>query len=117
MRKVRVDQLEAGMVLAADVEDLNGKKMLSEGTVITEKQLTLLTSRHVFEVLVEDAKASKEDVEAVEAADSAEDAALEAAKERLAASFEGCKPNEWMERLHKEAEKRLSVPRFWRAGL
>jgi len=110
MRKLGLDELEAGMVLAVDVEVHDGFRVLARGTVLTEKQLDLLSTWNVLEVAVEDEKADKG---AHEAAVKAEDEALAAARRRLAKLFEGQITNEWMEALHGEAEKRLAVPRYW----
>jgi len=111
MRKLGLDELEAGMVLAADVEVHDGFRVLARGTVLTERQLDLLSTWNVLEVAVEDEKADKG---AHEAAVKAEDEELAAARRRLAELFEGQITNEWMEALYREAEKRLAVPRYWK---
>lgn len=114
MGKLRVDELEPGMVLAVDVDDHNGYRILAKGTALTQKQLELLSTWQVFEVAVEEKKAEEE---VQEAAEQAEDDALEAAKRRLEKLFEGRLVNEWMEALHREAEKRLAVPRYWKTQI
>lgn len=114
MQRLKLRDLEAGMVLATDVGSDLGHRILSKGTVVTERQLELLTSWRVTEVAVEDAKATPE---GVSAALSEESEALKAAKERLAARFEGAETNAFMKALHMEAEKRLTAPRYWKAGV
>lgn len=102
------------MVLAADVGSDLGHRILSRGTVVTERQIELLTSWRVAEVAVEDEKATSE---GVSAALSEESEALKAAKERLAVRFEGAEQNEYTKALHAEAEKRLTAPRYWKTGI
>ena len=114
MQRLKLRKLEAGMVLAADVGSDSGHRILSKGAVVTERQLELLTSWRVAEVAVEDAKATPE---GVSAALSEESEALKAAKERLAARFEGAETNEYMKALRVEAEKRLTAPRYWKTGV
>ncbi len=114
MRKLRVEGLEAGMVLAGDVEDHEGYRILARGTVLTAKQLELLSMWRVVEVMVEDEKA---DQQTQQAAMEAEDELLDAARRRLRALFEGRVVNEWMEALLREAERRLSVPRYWKTQI
>lgn len=114
MGKLKVDELDPGMVLAADVDDHNGYRILAKGTVLTQKQLELLLTWEVFEVVVEEKKA-EEPVQ--EAAKQAEDEALEAARRRLEKLFEGRLVNEWMEALYREAQKRLPVPRYWKTQI
>lgn len=111
MRKVDVEDLEAGMLLATDVDDHNGYRILAKGTVLTRKQIALLTTWHVLEAMVEDEVARQEELGA---ALSAEDEAIEAARKRLSSRFEGRLENIWMKALHEGAEKRLAVPRFWK---
>ena len=111
MRKIEVDEVQAGMILAADVEDSNGYRILSRGTVLTDKQIALLATWRVGEVVVEDAPAEEE---TLEAALSADEEALKAARERLAQRFEGSLTNPWMKALYEAAEARLAVPRYWK---
>ncbi|MHC4713476.1 MAG: hypothetical protein ACYTAN_09445 [Planctomycetota bacterium] len=113
MHKVKVGELEAGMVLATDVDDRNGYRILARGTVLTDSQIELLTGWRVFEVAVEEEMAGREEVEQ---AKSDEQHAIEAAKRRLKEQFEGSLVNPWMESLYREAEARLEVPRYWKTG-
>ncbi len=110
MHKVNIEDLEAGKVTARSVEDRNGYRILAKGTVLTERQISLLVDWKVLDVWVEDEVAEPEELEAAE---SAEEEALDEARRRLASLFEGRETNTWMETLHKEAETRLTVPRFW----
>jgi len=114
MIQVTIGELEAGMVLAADVEDNRGYRILAKDTVLTEKLLALLSSWRVEHVLVEESKATPE---GLDAALSAEEEALREAKSRLAKKFEGAEINEWIETLHLEAQKRLSLPRYWKTQM
>jgi hypothetical protein len=114
MINVRVDELAAGTVLAADVEDTSGHKMLSAGTIITEKHLALLVSRQILDVMIDETAAPEATEEAGEDCDGErEDTALDAARERLANLFAGDGQDKWTSALHEEAEKRLTVARFW----
>ncbi|MCD6404293.1 MAG: hypothetical protein J7M19_00535 [Planctomycetes bacterium] len=110
MHKVKIEDLETGKVTARSVEDHNGYRILAKGTVLTERQIALLVDWKVLDVWVEDEVAEPDELEAAE---SAEEEALDKARERLAALFEGRETNAWMEALHEEAEKRLAVGRFW----
>ena len=114
MRRLKIAELDAGMVLAADVGSDSGHRILSQGTVVTERQIELLTSWQIGEVAVEDEKATPE---GVSAALSEESESLKAAKARLAARFEGAETNEYIQALHAEAEKRLTAPRYWKTGI
>lgn len=42
MGRLNIDQIDAGMILATDVLDRNGRILLKEGLEITQKHLTIL---------------------------------------------------------------------------
>ncbi len=111
MHKVNVKELTAGMVLAADVEDANGYRILGRGTVLTDGLIARMAEWKVREAAVEEEMAAEEEVEQ---AKSEEQTALEKARRRLKEKFEGSLVNPWMQALHREAEARLAVPRYWR---
>jgi hypothetical protein len=111
MRKVKVRELVAGMVLASDVEDANGYRILARGTVLTDSLIGRMSEWRVQEVAVEEEMAAEEEVEQ---AKSDEQTALEKAARRLKEKFEGALVNPWMESLYREAEKRLGVARYWK---
>jgi len=107
MHKVKVEELESGMILARDVEDQGGYRILGAGSKLSESQIALLESWSVIDVWIDDD--TPEEEEPAQEADG-----LEEARERLRARFEGRLVNEYMERLYEQAEERLAVPRFWK---
>lgn len=111
MRLIPLDEVEAGMVLARDVENSNGYRILGKDTVITESQIALLEGWGVLDVLIKDGPAPSEEESAPESQGSG--GHLEARREKLKKSFEGVLVNEWMNALYAEAENRLDVKRFW----
>jgi len=121
MKSVKVKGLKAGFVLARDVEDAAGYKLLKEGTVLSDAHVALLRSWKIPEVWVEESVRARGEPEAPKAGHAAggdekkrEDALLEEGRSRLRRRFEGRLTNPWMKALYAEAEKRLLVPRFWR---
>jgi hypothetical protein len=121
MKSVKVKGLKVGFILARDVEDAAGYKLLKEGTVLSDAHVALLRSWKIPEVWVEEsararpeAQAPKADHAADEDKKKGEDALLEQERARLMRRFEGRLTNPWMKALYAEAEKRLLVPRFWR---
>lgn len=44
MSLITIDQAKAGMVLSKDAQDRNGRVLLREGTILTEKHLHILKS-------------------------------------------------------------------------
>ncbi|MCW8826285.1 MAG: hypothetical protein OQK78_07660 [Gammaproteobacteria bacterium] len=59
MAIIPTDKLQAGMVLAADVQDLNGRMLLKLGTIVEEKHLKVLRTWGVMSVDIE----NNEDIE------------------------------------------------------
>ena len=111
MHKVKVSELAAGMVLAVDVDDANGYRILARGTVLTESQIARMAEWKVREVAIEEEVAGEEEVEQAE---SDEQVDLEKARQRLRDKFAGSLVNPWMQSLYSEAEARLGVPRYWK---
>ena len=102
-----------GFVLARDVEDSDGYKLLKMGTVLSNSQISLLVGWKVAEVWVEDAKAPLE-VPAKSVPGPAAAAAgpvFDAARESLKKRFEGRLVNPWIKALYAEAEKRIGAAR------
>lgn len=56
MAKIKVKDLEIGMTLTADVCDPNGRFLLSEGCVLTDKHLKALQAWGVVSVEISDAE-------------------------------------------------------------
>ena len=117
MRSVKKGGFEPGLVLARDVEDAEGYKLLRKGTVLTDAHVSLLESWKVLEAWVEDQPAAQPQPEKPKQAvpqKAPANAILDAAKLRLRQRFEGSLVSPWMTALCEEAEKRLATPRFWR---
>ena len=108
MRKVFVNDLEPGMVLATAVENADGYRILAAGTALNDNLIMLLKEWRVIDVLVRE----EEPVEEVET--TKPKVAVNAAVERLKRNFEGRLTNKWMKALYDAAEKRLDVPRYWK---
>ena len=115
MRNIKSDEYKPGLVLARDIEDAAGYKLLKVGTVLSDAQIALLVSWKVREIWVEDAKAAAAPAASAggEARRSEVDPVLEAAKENLRKRFEGRLVNPWMKALYAEAEKRIGEKRPW----
>jgi len=116
MTKVNIRELRTGMVLARDVEDDSGYKLLGKGTALTAAQIASLDGWKVIDVWVDEEKPAKESGKGAARETRREPSALEEARKRLRARFEGRLTNQWMKSLLAEAEARLSAPRFWRGG-
>jgi hypothetical protein len=116
MRNIKSDEYKPGLVLARDIEDAAGYKLLKVGTVLSDAQIALLVSWKVREIWVEDAKAAAAAAGGGggEARQAAKDSALEAAKKNLRKRFEGQLVNPWMKALYAEAEKRIGEKHPWR---
>ena len=54
MPKIKVEQLQAGMRVAAEVKNMDGMLLLPAGSDLTEKHIQILQSWGVVEVNVED---------------------------------------------------------------
>lgn len=50
MGLVQIDNLEAGMILASDVKDRNGRMLLGAGAELTQKHMTVFRTWGVIEV-------------------------------------------------------------------
>ncbi len=119
MRSVKIKELKSGLILARDVEDAAGNRLLTVGTTLSKGHMALLEGWRIAEVWVEDAVTAVAEAPAEPETPATKDAGEEAlaeAKKRLAARFEGRERNAWMKALHEEAAKRLAAPRFWNPG-
>lgn len=114
MQQVPRERLVAGMVLARDVENYQGNRILTKGAVLTDSLIALLRHWKVAEVFVEPEQPKAEEKPAQPAA--APDHALDVEKKRLNEIFDGSLVNGWMNELRNETEKRLGVHRFWKSG-
>ena len=66
MQNVRVPDLEIGMVLAEDVRDMNGRRLLSAGCSINDKCLHILKTWGILDVMISasaDAQNAPDDLE------------------------------------------------------
>jgi hypothetical protein len=98
------------MVLAQDVENYKGARILTKGAILTDALIALLHHWKVAEVFVDPELAR---VEPAPAPVPETDWALERAKKRLAEKFDGNLVNDWMKALLDETEKRLERPKYW----
>lgn len=64
MGKLNFDQLQAGMVLAADIVDRNNRVLLKAGIALTEKHLTVLRQWGITEADIQGV--SREELDAQE---------------------------------------------------
>jgi len=62
MISLNIEDIEPGMVLGADVKDRTGRVLLSKGTAITEKHLSIFKMWGVVDATIENA--DKEKIEA-----------------------------------------------------
>jgi len=112
VQQVPLKRLAAGMVLARDVENGEGQRILAKGTALTDTRIALLTRWHIAEVMVEPPKPA-------EAPKESEprhvDDGLDLARKRLRESFQGRLVNDSMKTLYTEAEKRLGSRAPWRS--
>lgn len=56
MAATKLKNLKPGMILDRDVEDLNGRMLLTQGTKINEKHLKILKTWGVTEVTIREAR-------------------------------------------------------------
>ena len=54
--KIRIDQAEAGMVVASDIYNMNNQLIVSKGTILTERAITRLRFYNISGLTVYAAK-------------------------------------------------------------
>jgi hypothetical protein len=84
MISINIQDIEPGMVLGAEVKDRTGRVLLSKGTAITEKHLSIFKMWGVVDAVIENA--DKEKIEAKAVADISP-TELVAAQEEIDAMF------------------------------
>ena len=114
MRSAPLKDLKPGMVLARDVENSEGYRILARGTVLSDTKISLLEGWNVIDVLIEDAKPPAPAAQGEAVAAAADAARASRAAERLKTMFDGRLANPWMKALCAEAGKRLDLSPFWR---
>ncbi|HLP18078.1 MAG TPA: hypothetical protein VK470_17605 [Bacteroidota bacterium] len=67
MISLNIQDIEPGMVLGAEVKDRTGRVLLSKGTTVTEKHLSIFKMWGVVDAIIENA--DKEKIEAKAVAD------------------------------------------------
>lgn len=80
MISLNIQDIEPGMVLGAEVKDRTGRVLLSKGTTITEKHLSIFKMWGVVDATIENA--DKEKIEAKAVADL-DPSALERAQQAI----------------------------------
>jgi hypothetical protein len=71
MISLNIQDIEPGMVLGAEVKDRTGRILLSKGTTITEKHLSIFKMWGVVNATIENADKEKIEAKAVAAIDPA----------------------------------------------
>jgi hypothetical protein len=112
VEQVPLKRLAAGMVLARDVENIEGQRILAKGTALTGTRIALLTRWGVTDVMIEPPKPAPPPKEAEP---RHIDDGLDLARKRLRESFQGRLANDCMKTLYTEAEKRLGSRAPWRS--
>lgn len=65
MISLNIEDIEPGMILGAEVKDRTGRVLLSQGTTITEKHISIFKMWGVVDAMIENADKEKIEAKAV----------------------------------------------------
>ncbi len=77
MISLNIEDIEPGMILGAEVKDRTGRVLLSKGTVISEKHVSIFKMWGVIDAVIENADKEKIDAKATAALEPADLAAAQ----------------------------------------
>ncbi len=85
MISLNIEDIEPGMILGAEVKDRTGRVLLSKGTTITEKHISIFKMWGVIDAMIENADKEKIEAKAVAALEPSD---LARAQEEVDAIFQ-----------------------------